>query len=604
MTTNEYNSYIKNYLENDKTQSAIMLTAPWGTGKSYYIRNDLSRFLEENKLSYAIVSAYGLSSIADINKELFLEIKFQKTKRQCKWLATFGKTIATGAVGIGKTLLKNIAHIDIDFDLSEPNYKKLYDLVNLKDKLIIFEDIERSSVDIIEFLGYVNSLVEQDGVKVLLVANEQEFLKTIDSDSQLSNQRDKNKEPSYTPRSIEYLRKKEKTISDTIIFETDKKEALRSIIKLFFPGKLLETLITEENIVDIINVMSIVKSDNLRAVMFACQKTSDIIKVFDGELDHNFVGFLLCSIIAYSCRTKSGKNTKWKNDEISPSELGTATFPLYRVCYDYINSQLLNSTKLAEAQESYSRQKKFESDKNEFNKYFVELKRFYDNTETNVSSAVAGIKELLSKNEGVEVSEYGMLANYLIAVRECITNEPDVDECKRLMLKNVQGIGSNSNIEHDLMYHNGVELETADQRKELAEFKKELLESIKSKKKEELFTMDNSDKKVENFIDYAYSHKDEIIGNGSFVREINIQNFVDFLKNCTAQEIGDIRGVFLSIYASVNIGEFMSGDKENLELLKDELQKLKKNYTGFDKIQKKQIEWFIGNLEEIIQKLS
>lgn len=604
MTTNEYNSYIKNYLENDKTQSAIMLTAPWGTGKSYYIRNDLSRFLEENKLSYAIVSAYGLSSIADINKELFLEIKFQKTKKQCKWLATFGKTIATGAVGIGKTLLKNIAHIDIDFDLSEPNYKKLYDLVNLKDKLIIFEDIERSSVDIIEFLGYVNSLVEQDGVKVLLVANEQEFLKTTDPDSQLSNQRDKNKEPSYTPRSIEYLRKKEKTISDTIIYETDKKEALKGIIKLFFADNLSETLITEENIVDIINVMSVVKSDNLRAVMFACQKTSDIIKIYDGELDYNFVRFLLCSIIAYSCRIKSGKNTKWKNDEISPSELGTATFPLYRVCYDYINSQLLNSTKLAEAQESYSRQKKFESDKNEFNKYFVELKRFYDNTEANVSSAVSGIKELLSKNEGVEVSEYGMLANYLIAVRECITNEPDVDECKRLMLKNVQGIGSNSNIEHDLMYHNGVELETADQRKELAEFKKELLESIKSKKKEELFTMDNSDKKVENFIDYAYSHKDEIIGNGSFVREINIQNFVDFLKNCTAQEIGGIRGVFLSIYASVNIGEFMSGDKENLELLKDELLKLKNNYTGFDKIQKKQIEWFIGNLEEIIQKLS
>lgn len=604
MTTNEYNSYIKNYLENDKTQSAIMLTAPWGTGKSYYIRNDLRRFLEENKLSYAIVSAYGLSSIADINKELFLEIKFQKTKKQCKWLATFGKTIATGAVGVGKTLLKNIAHIDIDFDLSEPNYKKLYDLVNLKDKLIIFEDIERSSVDIIEFLGYVNSLVEQDGVKVLLVANEQEFLKTTGSDSQLSNQRDKTKEPSYTPQSIEYLRKKEKTISDTIIFEIDKKEALKSIIKLFFADNLSATLITEDNIVDIINVMSSVKSDNLRAVMVACQKTSDIIKIYDGELDNNFVRFLLCSIIAYSCRVKSGKNTKWKNDEISPSELGTATFPLYRVCYDYINSQLLNSTKLADAQKSYLRQKKFESDKNEFNKYFAELKRFYDNTEANVSSAVAGIKELLSKNEGVEVSEYGMLANYLIAVRECITNESDVDECKLLMLKNVQGIGSNSNIEHDLMYHNGVELETADQRKELAEFKRELLESIKSKKKEELFTMDNSDKKVENFIDYAYSHKDEIIGNGSFVREINIQNFVDFLKDCSAQEIGDIRGVFLSIYASVNIGEFMSGDKENLELLKDELQKLKNNYTGFDKIQKKQIEWFIGNLEDIIQKLS
>ena len=36
MTNDEYNLYIENYLKNDKTQSAIMLTAPWGMGKSYY----------------------------------------------------------------------------------------------------------------------------------------------------------------------------------------------------------------------------------------------------------------------------------------------------------------------------------------------------------------------------------------------------------------------------------------------------------------------------------------------------------------------------------------------------------------------------------------
>ena len=141
-----------------------------------------------------MVSAYGISSIADLNKELFLEIKFQKRNKQRKWLEICGKTIATGAVGIGKTLLKNVAKIDIDFNLSEPNYKKLYDLINLKNKLIIFEDIERSGVNIIEFLGYVNSLVEQDGVKVLLVANEQEFLRVLDSERQTSNQKTAKKE--------------------------------------------------------------------------------------------------------------------------------------------------------------------------------------------------------------------------------------------------------------------------------------------------------------------------------------------------------------------------------------------------------------------------
>ena len=99
-------------------------------------------------------------------------------------------------------------------------------------------------------------------------------------------------------------------------------------MKLFFAENLSETLITEENIVDIIKVMSSVKSDNLRAVMFACQKTSDIVNRYEDALDFNFIRFLLCSLIAYACRIKNGKCKKWENNESSPANLGTATFPL------------------------------------------------------------------------------------------------------------------------------------------------------------------------------------------------------------------------------------------------------------------------------------
>ncbi len=52
-----------------------MLTAPWGAGKSYYIRNELCSFLKENNMSYALVSVYGLSSIAEIKKELYDDYK-------------------------------------------------------------------------------------------------------------------------------------------------------------------------------------------------------------------------------------------------------------------------------------------------------------------------------------------------------------------------------------------------------------------------------------------------------------------------------------------------------------------------------------------------
>lgn len=37
MDFEQLNNTIKNYLDNDKTNSAIMLTGEWGSGKSYYI---------------------------------------------------------------------------------------------------------------------------------------------------------------------------------------------------------------------------------------------------------------------------------------------------------------------------------------------------------------------------------------------------------------------------------------------------------------------------------------------------------------------------------------------------------------------------------------
>ena len=38
MKTDELNGYIRHYIENDKTNTAIMLSGQWGSGKSYYIK--------------------------------------------------------------------------------------------------------------------------------------------------------------------------------------------------------------------------------------------------------------------------------------------------------------------------------------------------------------------------------------------------------------------------------------------------------------------------------------------------------------------------------------------------------------------------------------
>ena len=76
MTYQNLNQYILHYLTEDKTKSAIMLTAPWGSGKSFYIQNELKPFLEKEENGShkcLVVSLYGLKELSEISKVLYLE---------------------------------------------------------------------------------------------------------------------------------------------------------------------------------------------------------------------------------------------------------------------------------------------------------------------------------------------------------------------------------------------------------------------------------------------------------------------------------------------------------------------------------------------------
>lgn len=596
MNTEELNKHIKNYLENDKTNSAIMLTGAWGSGKSYYVKNELIPYLDEdNQGKCVMVSLYGVKNLGDISKSIYLEIRAKAINKNSEKLSA-GKLVA-------KTIIKGVAgYFGVDLSMSEEDLQRLYTSIDLTGKLIVLEDLERCTIDIIDLLGFVNNLVEQDGVKVLLVANEKEIIQCEDKEIKDTKGKTK-KESAYTEKTKEYLRKKEKTVSDTLVFESTREIALKNIIRLHFDKDLSNALTEDVYIADIVNVLNTVKSNNLRSVMFACQKTSDLIKLYEKSLDVNFIKFLLCSNIAFSCRIKNGEDCVWKDKETSPAALGTATFPLYKVCYDFIQNQRFIKSLLEQVEQAYLKRKKIEEDKTEFNRHFAVLSNYYSCTEEEVSNAIIQIKGLLKKNEGVEYTQYAALANYLIAVRDCVDNVSDIEECKTLMLQNIRGIGNEDDIESDILYHSGIELDDVKDNQELAEFKKKLIEEIKLKKKE-VFVFDSSIEGIRKFIDYVQGKRSEYINEGSFAKNISIPEFIEALKTCDANLIMKVRRVFLSVYSSSNIKVFLANDKDILEVLKNEIQTLIDNYDGFDKIQKKQLKWFITNLEGIIDKLS
>lgn len=170
------------------------------------------------------VSLYGIKSLEELSKSIYLEIRAKELLKKSEKANTFKI--------IGKTLLRGISSFfGVNFDISEKEFNKLYKSINLTGKLIILEDLERSGIDILVIMGYINNLVEQDGVKILIVANENEIL--YKENLQIDEKGKETKLKVLKENAQEYRRVKEKTIRDTLIFYVDLDESIKSILNLF-----------------------------------------------------------------------------------------------------------------------------------------------------------------------------------------------------------------------------------------------------------------------------------------------------------------------------------------------------------------------------------
>lgn len=356
MNNEELNKYIKHYLEKDQSKSAIMLTGAWGIGKSYYIQNELIPFLQEKHCKCVAVSLYGLKTLSDISKSIYLELRVKPLKSNSEF-ATTGKLIA-------KTLAKGIiSHFGVDLKSTEEEMQTLYESIDLSQTLIILEDVERSQIDILDLLGYVNSLVEQDGVKVLLVANENEIIQyepIAIPDEEVTPVGTLNKINSnrkYTEKTQKYLLFKEKTISDTIQFEGDIEQAILQIVSSF-NNNILNRFASLTSAQDIYWIMITCNQYNLRSFIFACQKSVDIFDQIEDDYEENFLKCIFFGIIYFSLRFKAESTVQWDGSEIYSIILGDETYPLFKFCFEYIRQQKFNIAEVPDAADAFKQKQK------------------------------------------------------------------------------------------------------------------------------------------------------------------------------------------------------------------------------------------------------
>lgn len=605
MTYQELNQYILHYLTEDKTKSAIMLTGPWGTGKSYYIQNELKPFLEKKENgghSCVIVSLYGLKDTAEISKSIYLgtRMKFLTAASEKSPTVTFA----------GETIIKGIAGaFGVDLSVSERSLKRLYASVNLTGKLVVLEDLERSGIDILEVLGYVNNLVEQDGVKVLLVANEEELIQytllkaSTKADLERTEMLDRitgHRDRLFTDSTIAYLKVKEKTISDTIEFEEDYQTAIREIVQMF-DNETLNKFSTIESIKDILDIMLHCQSYNLRSFIFACQKTSDIFSSLVEKYlsDENFIQAVFIGILSFVLKQKNGNSHTWGNEKYFSAVLGYEKAPLFKFCYDYIMRQITEFEDIEGAYQAYSELVLYDKNRSNNDNDIITLQTYYVRTDSDVLDAISNIERRLEVPEDISFYQYGTIAVYAIIIKGILGC--DIDTIKRRLVANLEGHGNKLELEQIFRTIIGTDC-TTKQKEEYESLRKEMARSLKKGDKI-IPNFDYQPEQSKDFYDYAITNEGKFHTQESFAAQFDMKRLSEMFRNSTAEQKQQIRGVFVEMYRIGNIKSFLANDRASIVQLLEFIKADRSGDVG-DRIQQLQYDWFIKNLEEIKRKLS
>lgn len=603
MTNDELNKYIQHYIEKDKTGRAIMLTGPWGIGKSYYIRNGLIPFLskpENGKHSCIVVSLYGLSSLAEVSKAIYLEARMKKL--------SFKSEAGKAAVLTGKTVLKGVASFfGVDLSVDANSLQELYESIDLSGKLIILEDVERTEIDVLQILGYVNNLVEQDGVKVLLVTNEDEIAQFEPIKEENSEKEEaalfidkvtEHKNRKFTQETIRYLEIKEKTVGDTIHFWGDIQSAVKQIISSF-NNRIIQTFNNDECPRDILDIMAHMQSFNLRSFIFACQKAVDIYDLIEelGPYSADFLKSIFYGIVFFSLRLHAGTKVNWVGSQYYSLELGNDRFPLFRFCYDYILKQDFDIAVLSKTAETYENLRLYDPNKTSSDPDLQILNAYSIHTDKEVIDAVNRVTQRLNDPNDISFYDYGRIAMSLISAKYILG--ADIEKAKALLISNLKGRSDALDAERIFWYAVNVKPEEA--KDEYAALIEGMHRSLMDKGS---FIPDFSymPEQASALYQYVTQKSGNLYSMHGFMKYMDVQKLIAMFSSSTSSQMNDIRMTFISLYRIGNIREFLSDDLPAIIELIEGLEKIE-NSAHFDKIQRIQCRWFIDNLHDIKNRL-
>lgn len=285
---------LEEYITDARYKQAVLLNGSWGSGKTWFIKEQFIPVFEKNHAAgdwcFIYLSLYGLKTMQQLKEKIEQQVtqkiferyvtrhgaKSEEAAKFCEKVWTVSGVLSSAAALAAKTF------IPIK-DLPEVKWNDLQKVLS-KPKCVIYvmDDLERAGIEVNEVLGYINEMTEHENAKVIILANEEEICKEYDF-GKISNQERLAKESAekkVNQKRESYELIKEKTIGLDIAFHVQVDDIYDSLAEKYVEEETLKSYIRQQKDT-VLGNFDVVKSQNLRTLIFvfiACDKCYSAIE--------------------------------------------------------------------------------------------------------------------------------------------------------------------------------------------------------------------------------------------------------------------------------------------------------------------------------------
>ena len=640
-----------NYVDESIYDYAVMIDGEWGCGKTYFIKKRLYTELEKHEKEKAqnqegykpkgiiYLSLYGVKSLEEVSKQILMESYFVKSGN-AKGIIRKGTEITGKMLPVLFDIIKTKTGLELE---AENVSNAAGGFFSVKDSILIFDDLERCNCPVNEVLGYINTYVEHEGMKVIIIANQKEIGKNayltnqelkylvaanekINFDENIerksnfftqSNEEEKIKENSVAistikdrinklfGQDVQYEKVKEKLVGVTIYYYPVLQDVFTKLIRSKEIDDRLQSLLLEK-LSFYEDYMVKEEHPNLRTFQFYLSKVRELyneISKLDGVGQEPFLKY----IIQYSfkvcvCYKNDTLEQTWEgNEEYGFKAIGkTDIFGnelAFRFVDEFVTKSILEEEKIKRMLEVYEDEyiKKREEE--------VDVLRdlesgWYVSDDNTVAEKIKRIIEALNQDK-YEIKEYPRIIGLFIELEYAGFSNKIVSDMLIAMKKSIKNLKKRVNI--GVEYSMLKEGEKRERCKEiLADIQNEIDQQFQIHLSDTMESyLEKEDSWAESLHDYVRKNRMEISNTDGFLAQFEIFQLVEKISKSMSYDIHAFRGCILGLYVQTSMGDALKLEYDKVVALKEEVEKIDQSH--FDNIKKMQIGYLILNLQSAIE---